>query len=367
MSRPGFAQLQDVIMDEDFPELDTALRRGRHIDRDDASLYALLSDAQELLEAFYRRFGCELIHKTDGYFYLLPASDKVSRRQLAPGDMLVGQALALAYLDPAAVERGGRLSGEELIAQLSAVMGSDALIAAFNPKRKRFDERVAHKNVRNRVAEAVRRLAAMGFVELIEGDNIRLRPALMRFAEPVRGLSEPAEALAKLVAQGEVALEDPEAERAEDEEDEASAQSDDDAEHADEIAAPGAEEDDAYLRALEAAAHGAGADDVPDSHEDLAGVDDDAEAVDDVAAAEEGDAYVRALEAAALRARIDHSSDSDDDPDEAPRHSEARALRADDVEVTAVVPRGAAESPDEEVEPATEDPPPRAAGDEDSE
>src|SRR5688572_30593645 len=136
MSRPGFAQLQDVIMDEDFPELDTALRRGRHIDRDDASLYALLSDAQELLEEFYRRFGCELIHKTDGYFYLLPTSDKVSRRQLAPGDMLVGQALALAYLDPAAVERGGRLSGEELIAQLSAVMGSDALIAAFNPKRK---------------------------------------------------------------------------------------------------------------------------------------------------------------------------------------------------------------------------------------
>jgi chromosome partition protein MukE len=206
MSSQGFAQLQDVLLDDDFPELDLALRRGRHIDRDDAALYALLSDAQELLETFYRRFGCELVHKPDGYFYLLPTGDKLSRRQLAPGDMLVGQALALAYLDPASAARGGAISSEELIAQLSAVLGSDALIAAFNPKRKRFDERVAHKNVRSRVAEAARRLAALGFVELCEGDNLRLRPALMRFAEPVRGLSEPAEALAKLVAQGEVAL-----------------------------------------------------------------------------------------------------------------------------------------------------------------
>lgn len=206
MTRSGFVQLQDVLLDDDFPELDLALRRGRHIDRDDAALYSLLSDAQELLETFYRRFGCELVHKPDGYFYLLPTGDKLSRRQLAPGDMLVGQALALAYLDPAAAARGGAISSEELIAQLSAVLGSDALIAAFNPKRKRFDERVAHKNVRNRVSEAVRRLASLGFVELCEGENLRLRPALMRFAEPVRGLSEPAEALAKLVAQGEVAL-----------------------------------------------------------------------------------------------------------------------------------------------------------------
>jgi chromosome condensin MukBEF MukE localization factor len=52
----------------------------------------------------------------------------------------------------------------------------------------------------------VRHLAALGFVDVAE-DQLRLRPALLRFAEPVRGLSEPAEALAKLVAQGEVTLE----------------------------------------------------------------------------------------------------------------------------------------------------------------
>jgi len=208
MTRPGYAQLQDVILDPDFPELDLALRRGRHIDRDDVAWYALLGDAQDHLEAFYRRYGCELVHKTDGYFYLLPTGDKLSRRQLAIGDMLVGQALALLYLHPSTIERGGLHTTEELIAQLATVMGSDALIRAFNPKRRRYDERVAQKTVRSRVGEAVRRLASLGFVELMEADQLRLRPALLRFAEPVRGLSEPAEALARLVAQGEIALED---------------------------------------------------------------------------------------------------------------------------------------------------------------
>lgn len=208
MTRPGYAQLQDVILDPDFPELDLALRRGRHVDRDDVAWYALLGDAQDHLEAFYRRYGCELVHKTDGYYYLLPTGDKLSRRQLATGDMLVGQALALLYLHPQTIERGGLHTLEEVVGQLAQVMGSDALIRAFNPKRRRYDERVAQKTVRSRVGEAVRRLASLGFVELMETDQLRLRAALLRFAEPVRGLSEPAEALARLVAQGEVTLED---------------------------------------------------------------------------------------------------------------------------------------------------------------
>jgi chromosome partition protein MukE len=207
VTRPGYAQLEDVIRDPDFPDLDLALRRGRHIDRDDVAWYALLGDAQDHLEAFYRRYGCELVHKADGYYYLLPTGDKLSRRQLSAGDMLVGQALALLYLHPSTVERGGLHTHEELVAQLATVMGSDALIRAFNPKRRRYDERVAQKTVRARVGEAVRRLAGLGFVDLAEGDQLRLRPALLRFAEPVRGLSAPAEALAQLVARGEVALE----------------------------------------------------------------------------------------------------------------------------------------------------------------
>jgi chromosome partition protein MukE len=201
----GFAQLQDVILDDDFPALDSALRRGCHIDRDHGSWYVLLLEAQEHLEAFYMRYGCELIHKTDGYFYLLPTGDQLPRRQLIAADMLVGQALALLYLDPASVERGGVVTREQLIEQLVSVLGSDALLAAYLPKPKRHDEQLAQRQVRAKIAEGVRRLASIGFVSLAADEQIRLRPSLLRFAEPVRGLGEPAQALEALLARGEVA------------------------------------------------------------------------------------------------------------------------------------------------------------------
>jgi chromosome partition protein MukE len=202
----AYSELQDVVMDPSFPELDLALRRGRHVDREDFAWYTLLTEAQDLCEAFYRRYGCELVHKADGYFYLLPTSDKISRRQLAAGDMLVGQALALMYLDPSTIERGGRVTSEDVIAQLAVVLGAEALVHAFHTKKKKYDERVAQKAVRAKVGDGIRRLAALGFVDIGDEGQLRLRPALMRFAEPVRGAGQPAEALAKLVAEGEVAL-----------------------------------------------------------------------------------------------------------------------------------------------------------------
>jgi chromosome condensin MukBEF MukE localization factor len=52
----------------------------------------------------------------------------------------------------------------------------------------------------------LRRLAQLGFVELLEGEKLRLPPSLMRFAEPVRGLGAPSEALKKLIESGEVSL-----------------------------------------------------------------------------------------------------------------------------------------------------------------
>jgi chromosome partition protein MukE len=202
-----YAELQDVIMDPSFPELDVALRRGRHVDRDDLAWYTLLTEAQDHLETFYRRFGGELVHKADGYFYLLPSGDMLARRQLAPGDMLVGQALALLYLDAATIERGGRIAAQDVVAKLVVVLGSDGLIRAFNPKlKRRYDERIAQKNVRTQVGSAIRHLASLGFVDLADDGNLKLRPPLLRFAEPVRGMAAPAEALAKLAALGEVAL-----------------------------------------------------------------------------------------------------------------------------------------------------------------
>ena len=208
MADTRYLALGDVVADELFPDLDLALRRGRHIDREDTLWYTFLVDAQALLEAFYRRFGCELIHPADGYFYLLPTGDKLGRRHLSVPEMLVGQALTLLYLDPATLQSGGVIKRADALSHLAAVMGSDALTRAFNPKRKRVDERVAQETVRGKFVEALRRLAALGFVDLVDADALRLRPGLLRFAEPVRGRGSPAEALERLVARGELVLGD---------------------------------------------------------------------------------------------------------------------------------------------------------------
>ncbi len=205
-SSQTFDELSQVVEHELFPDVDLALRRGRHVDRDDAAWYGFLTDAQAHLERFYRRYGAELVQRTDGFFFLLPSGDKLGRRHLSPSEMLVGQGLTLLYLEPATVEQGGITSRDQLLSQLSATMGTEQLMLAFNAKKKRMDERVAQEMVRARVSEAVRRLASLGFVDLLPEDRIRLRSSLMRFAEPVRGSSGELEALSRLVASGEVAL-----------------------------------------------------------------------------------------------------------------------------------------------------------------
>jgi chromosome partition protein MukE len=204
----GFESLEAVIADERFPDVDLMLRRGRHVGRDDGSAYDYLVDAQALLEPFYRRFGCELIQQSDGYFYLLPSGDRLGRRQLSAGEMLVGQTLALLYLDPATLEHGGLVRRDTLLERLAGLIGQDILVRTLNPRRRRYDERIAAETVRTQVAEALRRLSDLGFVDIVDEAGLRLRPALMRFAEPVRGLGDRAAALERLVARGEVLMGD---------------------------------------------------------------------------------------------------------------------------------------------------------------
>jgi chromosome partition protein MukE len=221
LSASTFQSLEEVILDESFPEADLDLRRGRHIGRDDGAAYNFLVDALDHLEPLYKRFGCELIQRSDGYFYLLPSGDRLGRRQLSAGEMLVGQALALLYLDPSTLQRGGVIARSTLLERLAGLVGTETLVRTLNPHRRKFDERVAAETVRTRVTEALRRLADLGFVHLVDEPalGLRLRPALMRFVDPVRGLQDAAAALERLVARGEVLVgEEPEDTPADDDE-----------------------------------------------------------------------------------------------------------------------------------------------------
>ena len=208
MTTSGYRSLEEVIVDEHFPGVDLALRRGRHLGRDDGAVYDYLVDALDHLEPFYRRFGCELVQRADGYFYLLPSGDRLGRRQLSAGEMLVGQTLALMFLDPATLQHGGAVQREDVLQRLSGLLGDEALVRVLDPKRRKFDERIAAMTVRSKFRTALRRLADLGFIDAADGSVIRLRPALMRFAEPVRDLSDRRAALERLITSGEIVLGD---------------------------------------------------------------------------------------------------------------------------------------------------------------
>lgn len=207
MTETRFVRLEDVILDEAYPDVDLALRRGRHVGREDRDWYSFLLDAQDHLEPLYKRYGCELVHRSDGYFYLLPTGDRLGRRHLAVVEMLVGQALALLFLDAQVVETGGVVSREDVLSHLAGVVGADALVKLLNPKlRRRQDERVAAQNVRAKVDSALRKLATLGFVEALPDAMFRLRAPLLRFAEPLRSEGSPAARLAALVEAGELVV-----------------------------------------------------------------------------------------------------------------------------------------------------------------
>lgn len=207
MSEERFVRLEDVVLDDAFPGVDVDLRCGRHIDRNDGDQYAFLVESQTQLETFYRRYGCELVHSTDGYFYLVPTGDLLGRRHLLASEMLVGQTLALAYLEPATVSAGGLVNRDQILSRLASLLGERELVLALNPRRRKYDERIAQETVRVEVAKALRGLGVLGFVELVDPDKVRLRAPILRFADSVRGLEDPSTALARLVSEAKVVTE----------------------------------------------------------------------------------------------------------------------------------------------------------------
>ena len=209
MTDHGYQRLEEVIQDPIFPEVDLALRAGRHVDPDDVERHAFLVAAQHLLEPLYLRYGAELIRAPDGFFYLLPRGDRLGRRHLSTGEMLLGQVLALMYLDPATVQAAGVVSRAQALELLSNLVGEQRLIGALNPRRRRHHEHVSHELARKELDRALRSLDALGFIELLDDEKVRLRSPLMRFAEPVRGLAEPAAALERLARRGFVDLLEP--------------------------------------------------------------------------------------------------------------------------------------------------------------
>ncbi len=197
-----YQSMAAVLEDPLYPDVDVALRQGRHIHRNETERYAFLSDANDYLERWYRRYGYELARSADGYFYLLPQHDKIRRRQLSVAEMLLGKVLALLYLEPATLQKGGVVDRMLALQSLTTLVGQENLLLRFNPRRKRRDERTEQEQVRQELDRALRTLHELGFVERIDEEQVRLQSPILRFAESVRGTADPARTLQEMIRAG---------------------------------------------------------------------------------------------------------------------------------------------------------------------
>lgn len=203
--------LHDVIINEHFPKADMKLRRGVHISSEDGVLYGFLQDALEHLEPFYRRFGAELIHRSDGYFYLLPRGGGLRSQVLDSAEMLVGQVMALFYLDPSTLANSGTVKVELLLEWLTGMLGEETAVMMLNPRRKKYLETAAAKDARKGLFKALGSLDRLGFLSFHKDtETVYTRAPLMRFADPVRDFGDSADALRRLIQHGEVLVNDDE-------------------------------------------------------------------------------------------------------------------------------------------------------------
>lgn len=199
---PTYSSLAAVLEDPLFPEVDVALRQGCHVHRDEIDRYALLTEANDHLERWYKKYGCDLVRAQDGYFYLLPLQDKVRRRQLSVPEMLLGKVLALLFLDPATLQNSGVVSRTQAIQSLVTLVGQETLVQRLNPRRKRRDERTEQEHVRHELDRALRTLCDLGFAERLDEEKLRLYRPILRFADSVRDTVDRAEALREMIRCG---------------------------------------------------------------------------------------------------------------------------------------------------------------------
>ena len=203
--------LMDAYLDPLFPEVDAALRQGKHLGTDGEPLvYAYLNAHHDALTSIFARYRVAFLRGPEGYFYIRPQSGSdrqpLGHRHLTKMDMLVGLALSGMYLDPEWLQTGRRIPEERVLTYLEQVLGTKQLLQYARRRRGQDDERDAQK-LKEACASSLRVLEKLGFVRR-EGRResavvIPLSP-IMRFADPVRSTGLATEAIERLIREGEI-------------------------------------------------------------------------------------------------------------------------------------------------------------------
>lgn len=196
-----YPELSAVVLDPAFPAIDLRLRAGVHIGEDDLAAWAFLKSAHSWLSRFYAGFDCRLHIAPEGYAWLVSEGDLLGHRRLSRAEMLSGQVLALMAMDPAYLRNLGGVPVRDVLTRLELLVGPETLAERLVGRQRGTNRVLDTEKVREAVLKALGGLQRLGFLEWnVSLQEIRPRRAILRFAEVAREASDPAQALARLVA-----------------------------------------------------------------------------------------------------------------------------------------------------------------------
>lgn len=204
------AKLATAIANSLFPNLDSQLRAGKHINIDDLDNHAFLMDFQYELEAFYRRYNVELIRAPEGFFYLRPKSNTlIGRSVLSELEMLVGKVLCYLYLSPERLAQQGVFSSDEVYDELLNLADENKLLKIVNQRSSGSD--LDKQKLAEKMRAALNRLRRLGMITTV-GDQFSgkfvISESVFRFGAEVRLGDDSLEAQLRLIRESEGATPD---------------------------------------------------------------------------------------------------------------------------------------------------------------
>lgn len=196
-------KMAQAIANPIFPELDTALRAGRHIGIDELDKHAFLMDFQAEFEQFYQRYNVELILAPEGFFYLRPRSTTlIPRSVLTELDMMIGKVLCYLYLSPERLAHEGIFTLQELYEELLTLADENKLLKLVNQRSSGSD--LDRQRLYDRVKTSLKRLRRLGMLFFIGNDNkFRIAQSIFRFGADVRMGDDMQEAQLRMIRDGE--------------------------------------------------------------------------------------------------------------------------------------------------------------------
>jgi chromosome partition protein MukE len=199
-----YETLLDVIADEKFPEVDCMLRQGKHIGHEDVSKHSFLENTHGLLNEFYSKYRCELVHDThDGadFFYLSAYGDVLGKRQLSPQEMVTGMVLAFMMMDPEYLTR--QIPFDNIVRTMKMLLGEENFRARMAPRFRGKNTEGDEQKAIETMAKALRKLEGLGFLHWPRSSKqITPYTSIFRFLGPVRGIGNLEENIKILVGKG---------------------------------------------------------------------------------------------------------------------------------------------------------------------